>query len=59
MSKLFANIKEVRAYINNLMLITTRSWENHLEKLNTVLDRLKQASLKVNTQKSFFGHQEL
>eukprot|EP00957_Ditylum_brightwellii_P096746 7368203-Ditylum_brightwellii.AAC.1 len=40
-SKMFANIKEVRVHINNLLIITTGSWENHLEKLDKVLNRLK------------------
>eukprot|EP00957_Ditylum_brightwellii_P001687 130690-Ditylum_brightwellii.AAC.1 len=59
MSEIFANIKEVRAYINYLLLITNGIWDCHLENLNKVLDRLKCAGLKVNTQKSFFCHQEL
>eukprot|EP00957_Ditylum_brightwellii_P180511 13750254-Ditylum_brightwellii.AAC.1 len=47
MSRMFANIEEVHMYINNLMLITTRSWENHPEQLDEVLDRLTQVGLKV------------
>eukprot|EP00957_Ditylum_brightwellii_P035307 2677727-Ditylum_brightwellii.AAC.1 len=42
---MFADSKEVCAYINNLLLITNRSWENHLEKLDEVLDRLKCADM--------------
>eukprot|EP00957_Ditylum_brightwellii_P074664 5674742-Ditylum_brightwellii.AAC.1 len=41
MTKMFANTKEVQAYIDNLLLITTGSWENHPEKLDKALDRLK------------------
>eukprot|EP00957_Ditylum_brightwellii_P075986 5775747-Ditylum_brightwellii.AAC.1 len=59
MSKIFTDIKEVRAYTDDLLLITNGNWDSHLQKLDEVLDRLKWAGLKVNTQKSFFGHQEL
>eukprot|EP00957_Ditylum_brightwellii_P089887 6845432-Ditylum_brightwellii.AAC.1 len=59
MSKVFADTKEVRAYIDDLLLITNRNWDSHLQKLDKVLGRLKCAGLKVNAQKSLFGHQEL
>eukprot|EP00957_Ditylum_brightwellii_P210034 15364499-Ditylum_brightwellii.AAC.1 len=59
MSKMSTDIKEVCAYINNLLPITNRDWDSHLQKLDKVLDRLKCAGLKVDAQKSFFVHQEL
>eukprot|EP00957_Ditylum_brightwellii_P002626 202142-Ditylum_brightwellii.AAC.1 len=31
MSKMFANIKELHAYIDNLLLITNGDWDNHLQ----------------------------
>ena len=34
-------------------------FEDHLEKLGMVLDRLRQAGLKVNAKKSFFAKDEL
>eukprot|EP00957_Ditylum_brightwellii_P018534 1393311-Ditylum_brightwellii.AAC.1 len=46
MAKMFANIKEVREYIDSLLLITNSDWESHLEKLDEVLDRPKLAGLK-------------
>eukprot|EP00957_Ditylum_brightwellii_P192629 14666646-Ditylum_brightwellii.AAC.1 len=59
MSKMFADIEEVCANTDNLLLIANGNWDSHLEQLDKVLDRLKHAGLKVNAQKSFFGHQEL
>eukprot|EP00957_Ditylum_brightwellii_P048071 3650075-Ditylum_brightwellii.AAC.1 len=53
------DIKEVHVYIDDLLLITNRDWESHLEKLDEVLDRLKCTGLKVNAQIFFFGCQEL
>eukprot|EP00957_Ditylum_brightwellii_P093013 7081936-Ditylum_brightwellii.AAC.1 len=52
------DIKEVCAYMDNLLLITHGDWDSHLQKLNKVLGRLKHAGLKVNAQKSCFGCQE-
>ena len=49
----------VRAYIDDLLCITKGSFEDHLEKLGMVLDRLRQAGLKVNAKKSFFAKGEL
>eukprot|EP00957_Ditylum_brightwellii_P152066 11578554-Ditylum_brightwellii.AAC.1 len=59
MSEIFADIKEVRAYIDDLLLITNVDWDSHLQRLNEVLGRLKRTGRKVNAQKSFFGCQEL
>eukprot|EP00957_Ditylum_brightwellii_P005942 450108-Ditylum_brightwellii.AAC.1 len=59
MSEMFADIKEVRAYIDNLLLITNGDWDSHLQKLDEVLGKLKHAGLKVNAKKSFLGRQEL
>eukprot|EP00957_Ditylum_brightwellii_P128748 9821513-Ditylum_brightwellii.AAC.1 len=50
MSKIFANIKEVRAYINDLLLITNDNWGNNLKALDNVLDRLKCVGLKKKVQ---------
>eukprot|EP00957_Ditylum_brightwellii_P024748 1869890-Ditylum_brightwellii.AAC.1 len=58
MSEMFPDMEEVRANIKDLLLITN-GWDSHLEKLDKVLDGLKHAGLKVNSQKSFFGGQEL
>eukprot|EP00957_Ditylum_brightwellii_P204767 15340756-Ditylum_brightwellii.AAC.1 len=59
MSEIFADIKEVCAYINGLLLITNGDRESHLQKLNKLLSRLKCAGLKFSAKKSFFGCQEL
>eukprot|EP00957_Ditylum_brightwellii_P164685 12538824-Ditylum_brightwellii.AAC.1 len=50
MSEMFANTKEEHVCINNLLLITTMSWENHLEKLDESLGRPNQAGLKAHSK---------
>ena len=54
MGDLFADLENVQAYIDDLLVLTKGSWEDHLAKLNEVLTRLTKAGLKVNIKKSFF-----
>ena len=48
-----------RAYIDNLLVITTGSFSEHLDDLEEVLSRLSESGLKVNAPKRFFGRSEL
>ena len=59
MSTLMQDLEYVRAYIDDLLVITSGSWQDHLDKLDEVLDRLQKAGLKVNAKKSFFGKPEV
>ena len=49
----------VRAYLDDLLVITKSTWEDHLRCLEKVFHRIQKAGLKVNADKSFFGKQEL
>jgi hypothetical protein len=59
MMDLMEALEYVRAYIDNLLVITGRTLEDHLEKLGKVLRRLRKAGLKVNAAKSFFCTHEM
>ena len=59
MSELMIGLEFARAYIDDLLVITTGPFDNHLVDLEKVLSRLSEAGLKVNTTKSFFGRTEL
>ena len=59
MSTLMQDLEFVRAYIDDLLVITKGSLDDHLEKLDEVLARLHEAGLKVNAKKSFFARAEL
>ena len=59
MSTLFNDLERVRAYIDDLLVLTTGTWDEHMQQLETVLTRLQKAGLKVNAKKSFFGRHEL
>ena len=49
----------VRAYIDDVLITTSHSFQDHLEKLKEVFRRLKKAGLKVNAKKSFFARGKL
>ena len=59
MSTLMQDLEYVRAYIDDLLVITNGSYEDHLAKLDVVLQRLREAGLKVNAKKSFFAKDSL
>jgi hypothetical protein len=58
MGNLMATLEYVRAYIDNLLVITKGSLDDHLDKLKQVCIRLHDAGLKINTTKSVFCTQE-
>ncbi len=51
---LMAALKFVRAYMDDLLIITRKMLDEHLQKMETVLTRLRDAGLKVNAAKSLF-----
>ena len=59
MGDLFADLETVRAYIDDLLIVTKGDWQDHLDTLETVLQRLRKAGLKVNVNKSFFAKHDL
>jgi len=50
MMKLMEALENVRAYIDDQLVITRGTLEDHLEKLREVLKRLRGAGLKVNAE---------
>ena len=58
-NELLGDIEGICAYLDDLLLLSKGSWEDHLERLEEVLQRLKQKGLRVNPLKSFFGINEI
>ena len=58
-SESMQGLEYVRTYIDNLLCITTSSFQDHLTKLDKVLERIEKSGLKVNANKSFFAQPEL
>ncbi len=59
MMDLMEALEYVRAYIDDLLVITKGTLEDHLVKLGEALRRLREAGLKVNAAKSFFCTHEI
>ena len=59
MNELFAGLEYVRTYIDDLLIISNKSFDDHLHKLEKVLKRLLKAGFKINAEKSFFAQDQL
>ncbi len=59
MMDLMETLEYEQAYIDDLLCITRGSLEDHLDKLEEVLKRLRNTGLKVNTAESFFCTHEI
>ena len=55
MSGLMENLEYIRTYIDNLLIISRGTFDNHLLKLQEVLDWLLKANLRVNATKYSFA----
>jgi hypothetical protein len=50
------DLEYVRGYLDDLFCISRSSLEDHLERLEEVLRRLRNAGLKVNAEKLHSAH---
>jgi hypothetical protein len=58
MSKLVQDMEYVKTYLDDLLILTNRSFKDHLLKLEMVLARLSTAGMRVYISKSkFFAEQ--
>lgn len=54
MTNLVGDLECARAYLDNLLHLACGMHDDHLSKLEVLLERLQTAGLKVNAEKSFF-----
>ena len=59
MSGLMEDLEYVRAYIDDFLIITNGTFNDHMEHLSSVFVKLQNAGLKVNIKKLFFAKGEL
>jgi hypothetical protein len=52
MSKLIQDMKYVKNYLDDLLILTNRSFKSHLLNLEMVLARISTAGMRVNISKS-------
>jgi Reverse transcriptase (RNA-dependent DNA polymerase) len=58
MNNIFADMPEVRAYIDDVLVATKGSYEHQLVVLSKILERLQKKRFKINLRKSFFAVEE-
>ena len=59
MNELFNGLEYVRAYIDDLLIISNGNFEDYLNKVKIVLNKLKAAGFKINTDKLAFVRNKL
>ena len=59
MNEMFRGIEFIRAYIDELLIITRSDWSDHLDQLELVLKHLRVNRRNQNIKKSFFGKTEM
>ena len=58
-NELFDGLDYVRTSFYDLLMISNKSLEDHINKLDKVLSKLKSAGSKVKAEKSFFARNAL
>ena len=59
MNELSNGLEYVTTYLDDLLIISNKSFEDHIKKLDNALSKLNQKGFKMNTEKSFFARNEL
>ena len=59
MFELFSDLEYVLAYVNELLMTSCSTFEEHLEGLEKVLSQLSEVGLKVNANKLHFAKFEI
>ena len=58
-NNLFSDLDFVQAYLDDILITSSDSFEDHLEKLDIVLTRLSEAGFRANLRKCFLVQDEL
>ena len=58
MVNLLGDLPYVQVYIDDVLILTDGSYEDHLQKVRTVLDRLEKANFRARVNKCMFASQE-
>ena len=59
MMDLLGDLEYTSVYIDDILITSSGSYEDHLIKLNEVLTRLERVGFRVNVRKCFFAEAEL
>ena len=55
MSRLLGDLEWCQVYIDDILITSSGSYEEHMERLAIVLDRLQEAGFRANVRKCFFA----
>jgi putative transposase len=59
MYDIFSDLEYICVYIDNLLVMSCSTFEEHLQKLELVFSRLSEVGLKINANKSHFAVSEI
>jgi len=59
MNGLLGDIEGVRAYLDDILILSKSNYTEHLVQVERVFDRMQKAGLKINAGKSHFGINEV
>ena len=59
MTNLFCDLDYTSTYIDDILIISAGTFADHLDKVQTVLQRLQKANFRANVRKCFFGQDSL
>ena len=59
MNKSFNGLEYVRTYIDDLLIISNKTFEDQINELDKALSKINQKEFNVNAEKSFFARNEL
>ena len=51
MNDLFHGFEFIRAYIDGILILTKGDWKDHVQKLELILNKLKENLIKCNIEK--------
>ena len=56
---LLGDIEGVKAYLDDILILDTGTYTEHIERVEKVFSRMQQAGLKINASNSHFGIDEV
>jgi hypothetical protein len=59
MTQLFGDLPFVKCYLDDIAVFSNGTYEDHMEKVSIVLQRLKEKGLQINARKCFWAQQEV
>jgi hypothetical protein len=59
LNDLLGDLDYAQVYLDNILIASNGSFQDHLKKLKVVFKRLEQANFRANLHKCFFAREEL